>query len=54
MEMGVCPEEAPDQADTANACLKVLAPMIKTAEFYSREYAFRGKGRLFQCDALRG
>lgn len=34
MEMGVCPEEAPDQADKANACLKVLAPMIETAEFY--------------------
>ena len=52
--MGVCPEEAPDQADKANACLKVLAPMIETAEFLSCEYAFRGEGWLYQCDALRG
>lgn len=52
--MGVCPEEAPDQADKANACLKVLAPMIETAEFYPANMLSAARGWLYQCDALRG
>ena len=44
MEMGVCPEEAPDQADKANACLKVLAPMIETAEFYPANMLSAARG----------
>lgn len=42
--MGVCPEEAPDQADKANACLKVLAPMIETAEFYPANILSAARG----------
>lgn len=44
MEMGVCPEEAPDQADKANACLKVLAPMIEAAEFYPANMLSAARG----------
>ena len=49
MEMGVCPEEAPDQADKANACLKALAPMIETAEFYPANMLSAAKGGYFNA-----
>lgn len=49
MEMGVCPEEAPDQADKANACLKVLAPMIETAEFYPANMLSAARGGYFNA-----
>lgn len=42
--MGVCPEKAPDQADKANACLKVLAPMIEAAEFYPANMLSAARG----------
>lgn len=41
---GRLPEEAPDQADKANACLKVLAPMIETAEFYPANMLSAARG----------
>lgn len=47
--MGVCPEKAPDQADKANACLKVLAPMIETAEFYPVNMLSAAKGGYFNA-----
>lgn len=49
MEMGVCPEKAPDQADKANACLKVLAPMIETAEFYPANMLSAARGGYFNA-----
>ena len=50
---GRLPEEAPDQADKANACLKVLAPMIETAEFYPANMLSAARGAISMRRAAR-